>query len=111
MTKTNKEIKENTIEISFEDEGLAVKGNVSKTKQVQGVLAMISALIDRCGGDAEPVNDAIRAIKKASAKEKKEESSVKHEVHEFKSLEDLAKFFMDKIEEKGQKEEESEDEE
>lgn len=87
---------DNAITICFADDGIAIKGNASKIQHVQGILAMISGLIERCGGDPEPVNVAIKSIKK---KEQSIKKDIKKdiEVTGFKSLEDMLEFLAKKI--------------
>lgn len=101
MTKTKKiiediedvEEQENMIAVRFDDKGIAVKGDVDETKHVQGILAMISSLIDRCGGDATCVNKVISSIH--ADEEEKEDKNIK--VIKTSSLEDLIDILKKEI--------------
>lgn len=58
-----KETKETKITVNFGEDGVSVEGvNTSQADHVIGILAMVSSLITRCGGDAEIVNDAISVL-------------------------------------------------
>ena len=98
---------DNVITIYFADDGIAVKGNASKIQHVQGILAMISGLIERCGGDPAPVNVAMKGIRKKEQsikKDVKEDKEVKKDkdikVAKFTSLEDMLEYLTKEIDSK-----------
>lgn len=63
MKKEINEEKETKITISFGEEGISVEGvSTSRWDHVIGTLAMISSLVNRCGGDAGVVNEAISTL-------------------------------------------------
>jgi len=114
MKKIEKMIKnvnedEDKITVCFADDGLAVKGNVSKMQHVQGTLSMIASLIQRCGGDPKPVNMAVAALRnvekkalKEIAAEDEEDEEDKEEkkdikVAKFESLSDMLDYLKKEI--------------
>jgi len=57
------ETKETKITVNFGEDGISVEGvNTSQADHVIGILAMVSSLITRCGGDPDIVNDAISVL-------------------------------------------------
>ena len=92
---TKKEEFDNKIVISFEDEGIAMKGCVSKFKHVEAILALISGLVQRCDGDPSCVEEALRAL---GSEDKKEHKDIT--VAKCSSLEDLIKVLKEEIDAK-----------
>lgn len=80
MKKEINEEKETKITINFGEKGISVEGiNTSQWDHVIGTLAMISSLVNRCGGDAGVVNDAISTLRHSddTIEEEKKEPEIK----------------------------------
>lgn len=106
--KNEKNNDKNKISITFGKDGINVHGEVSRLQHVQGCLAMLSSLIDRCGGDAAPVNEAISAIQEREEILKKADKTEKDcKVAKFKSLEDMIRYLEEEI---GSKDEDDDEE-
>ena len=65
---------EDTMSIYFGEDGVAVAGNVSIFSHTVGVLAMISSLVERCGGDGAPINEAIKTLRRKEIEETTDEA-------------------------------------
>lgn len=86
MTKKTKDIvtefeeTDDKIIIAFAKDGMGIKGTVSKENHVIGVLALISALVERCGGDPEAINDAIRTLRDSQVPEDEDEEEPEEKI-------------------------------
>ena len=98
LNETTKE--ENIMTVCFADDGVGVKGNISKTQHIQGLLAVVAALVERCGGDPTPVNKAIARLRNVGKKASEKETAADKEdikVAKFSSLEDMMKYLEEEI--------------
>jgi len=93
MTKVNDMVKKfdkqkDTLAVYFGEDSTAVAGHITKEQHVLGILALISSLVERCGGDANCVNKIIHS----AYKEEEEEEEIKIGKLDLNDKEGIEKF-------------------